>query len=102
MTNGLPSHKLSLTGTGPSRSLATTLPVLSLKHLYSVTRFGESNDQAWHELALDRLLPAHERVSEEATNVMQQQTGDPPQPTGQNAGDHPEDGEDAMDAVDED
>lgn len=85
-----------------SRSLATSLPVLALPHLFELTTFGQSRDRTWNELGLNALLEEEERGEEDERRggEMGQTGGDVPQPTGQNAGDHPPD-EDEMIVVDD-
>ncbi|KAK4702412.1 hypothetical protein P7C70_g3818, partial [Phenoliferia sp. Uapishka_3] len=80
------------TPSASAQSLATSLPVLGIRHLHAVTTFGDARDRTWSELALDDLL--RDRESEEARDGMQHQAGDAPEPAGQNAGDFPvEEGE---------
>ena len=70
-----------------AQSLATTLPALSIRHLHTVTTFGDARDRTWSELALDDLLL--DRDDDEAKDGIQHQAGDAPDHAGQNAGDHP-------------
>lgn len=80
-----------------AQSLATTLPVLGLRHLFSVTTFGEPRDRGWNDMGLEDLLKEREDESGET----KEGTGEPPQPTGQNAGDHPPDEEEPVEAMDD-
>lgn len=82
-----------------AQSLATTLPVLGLRHLFSVTTFGEPRDRGWNDMGLEDLLA--DREEEENGDAKGQGSGEPPQPTGQNAGDHPPDEEEPVEAMDD-
>lgn len=82
-----------------AQSLATSLPVLAIRHLHAVTTFGDARDRTWSEMALDDLLP--QRDDDDGRDGTQGQAGDAPQPTGQAAGDDPpdEEGEAVMEDV---
>lgn len=55
-----------------------------MRHLFTLTTFGESKERVWTELGLDDLLTDRNDEDLGANGG-----GDAPQPTGQNAGDFP-------------
>ncbi|KAI5475412.1 hypothetical protein MNV49_001442 [Pseudohyphozyma bogoriensis] len=79
----LPTPGPSVTNpTTTHTSLSTSLPVLSLKHLHSITTFGEPRERGWSEMGLDAMLGEEERGDDE-----EKKAGEATAPTGQNAGD---------------
>lgn len=75
-------------------SLSTTLPVLTLPHLFTLTGFNQPKERSWNELALTQLLPLNPNHLELNTPDGLSTPSEAPQPTGQNAGDHPPNEED--------
>lgn len=74
-------------------SLATTLPNLNLNHLYQITTFAEPTDRVWQEFNTIALLLDQDKLPQlEGASL----GGEAPQPTGQNAGDHPPDEEEPL------
>lgn len=62
----------------PARSLATTLPALAIRELYSATTLGDARERTWDEMATDELFEEDPRKREQEEIADAEKTGDVP------------------------